>query len=206
VRVSGSDERFAALDERVTNLRTSFQHLERSTAEGFGRIDAKLGEMAASFAAGQKTPWATVIPSMAFVFSVLITIGWLVYTPVQSTQSRLETSLLKLADVVAGAIESGPEKYVPRREIDTSRARAAEDRANVEKDINDLRTEKLPRNEWLLRNAAVDNEFIDLRRTVEQIRQDFGGTYSLRDAIADLKQRLERVEMQREHELGTMPK
>jgi hypothetical protein len=202
VRVSGSDERFAALDERVTNLRTGVQHLERSTADGFARLDAKLGEMSASLTAGQKTPWSTIWTAVGVAFSVLLGIGYLVYTPIQLNQVRLEGGLTKLADAVTSAIASGPDLYVPRRESDALRARAAEDRANAEKDIDGLRTEKLPRNEWLLRNAAVDAEFIDLRRTVEQIRQDFGGTYSLRDAIADLKQRLERIEVLRERELG----
>lgn len=197
VRNGGSfEERFSALDERVTNLRTSFQHLEQSTASGFGRLDAKLGEMAAAFQAGQQTPWSTIWTAVGVAFSILLGVGYLVYTPVQANQTRIEDSLIKLSDMFAEAVKSGPDLYVPRREIETGRARATEDRANIEKDIDALRQEKLPRNEWTLRNAAVDAEFVDLRRAVDQMRQDFGSTYSLRDALADFKQRLERIEMQ----------
>lgn len=194
VRAENSTERFAALDERVTNLRTSFQNLEHSTTAGFGRIDAKLGEMSAAFSAGQRTPWSTIWTAVGVAFTVLLGIGWLVYTPVQNNQDRLEASLLKLSDNVATAVTSGPDMYIPRRESEALRTRAAEDRTNLVRDIDTLRSEKLPRNEWILRNVAVDAEFTDIRRTVEQIRQDFGGTYSLRDAIVDLKDRLERVE------------
>lgn len=191
---SNSDEKFAALDERVTNLRSSLQHLEQSTSSGFARIEAKLGEQGAAFSAAQKTPWGIVASFVGVAFSILVGIGWLVYTPVQTAQIKLETGLVRLTDVVTSAIKEGPDTYVPRREIDTSRIRAAEDRVNTLAAITDLRAISLPRNEWLLRNAAVDSEFIDLRRTVEQLRGDLGGTYNLRDAFSDIKDRLERAE------------
>lgn len=187
-------EKFAALDERVTNLRSSFQNLEHQTTAGFGRIDSKLGEMSAAFSAAQRTPWGTIATFAGVLFSVLVGIGWLVYQPVQVEQVKLEASLVKVNDTLTEAIKEGPETYVPRREIETARQRAAEDRINTLASITDLRTAALPRNEWMLRNATVDREFEDVRRTLEQLRSDFGGTYSLRDAIADLKSRIERFE------------
>lgn len=195
MHVSGSDERFAALDERVTNLRTGVQHLERSTADGFARIDAKLGEMAAAFQAGQKTPWSTIWTAVGVAFSVLIGVGYLVYTPLQINQTKLEAGLIKLSETVAETIKDGPDTYIPRRENDLARARAAEDRANTLAAITDLRTDSLPRREWLLRNDAVNSLVANLQREVDQLRTDFGSTYSLRDALADMKSRLERAEM-----------
>lgn len=199
VVVRSDTEKFAALDERVTNLRSSFQALEHSTAAGFGRLDAKLNEMAAAIATGQQTPWAKIWPGVSIGVVVIGMIVAMLYWPIRGDQDRLETSLGKVADALSDAIKEGPDTYVPRREIETSRQRAAEDRVNTLASITDLRVASLPRNEWLLRNATVDREFEDVRRTVEQIRADFGGTYSLRDALVDLKTRLERIESEKTH-------
>lgn len=197
--VRTADERFAALDERVTNLRSSFQSLEHSTAAGFGRLDAKLNEMSAAIATGQQTPWAKIWPGVSIGVIVIGMIVAMLYWPIRGDQSRLEGSVGKVADALANAIKEGPDTYVPRREIETARVRAAEDRVNTLASITDLREAALPRNEWMLRNATVDREFEDVRRTLEQLRSDFGGTYSLRDALVDLKARLERIEQGREH-------
>lgn len=189
-----SNERFAALDERVTNLRSSFQSLEHSTSTGFNRIDAKLSEMSASFAAGQQTPWAKIWPGITTGVVVIGMIVGMLYWPIRADQGRLESSLIKITEQLSAAVKEGPEVYVPRREIETARARATEDRINTLSAITDLRTLSLPRNEWQLRNTTVDGEFVDIRRSLDQLRQDFGGIYPLRDAFADVKDRLQRVE------------
>lgn len=141
VGVRTDNEKFAALDERVTNLRSSFQALEHSTTAGFGRLDAKLGEMSIAFQQGQQTPWSTIWTAVGVAFSILIGVGYLAYTPVQVNQTRLEASLTKLSEVVGAAIKEGPDTYIPRREADQARARAAEDRASAASAIADLRSD-----------------------------------------------------------------
>lgn len=193
--VRGSDERFAALDERVTNLRSSFQSLDHATQAGFSRIDAKLAEMSAAFSAGQRTPWAQIWPAAAVGVSVLVALGWLVYSPIKDSQTKLESSLTKLSDIMSDSIKDGPNVYVTRRENEPLRQRSAEDRTNTLQAITDLRQSSLPRAEWMLRNNTVDAALADKQREIDQLRQDFGGTYSLRDALVDFKNRLERIEL-----------
>jgi DNA repair exonuclease SbcCD ATPase subunit len=207
---------YEALDERVSNLRASVTHIEQSMGRGFDALTTKIAELSANsdkkiadlanaISDSRRAPWATLISGAIFIVTVLGLLIGMLYWPIRGDQSRAEATLVDLQKIVAQAIKDGPDVYVPRREIETSRARATEDRAIVNKDIDTLRTSMLPRNEWLLRNAAVDSEFADLRRTLEQVRQDFGGTYNLRDALKDLQGRIDDLEHRLTTKTGGQP-
>jgi hypothetical protein len=128
------------------------------------------------------------------VLAVLSTVGRLVYTPIKDDQVRLETAIAEVAEGLATAIKEGPQNYISRRESEALRQLSAEDRANTHAAIIALQAASVSRNEWSLRNETIDKELVDVRRELDQLSQDFDGTYSLRDAIADLKEGLQRIE------------
>lgn len=63
-----------------------------------------------------------------------------------------------------------------------------------ERDILAINSSIVPRGEheghWANTDAAIAN----LQKQIDQQRQDFGSTYSLRDALADMQRRLDKLE------------
>lgn len=67
--------------------------------------------------------------------------------------------------------------------------------------ISEIRQDVVPRREHQKDWDAQVKTDLEQDSKIERLRQEFGGTYSLRDALTDMKARLERIEMRREEEL-----
>lgn len=128
--------RYAALDERVTNLRTSFVNLEGEMRSGFVSINSHLTSLSNELRTSTKTQWPVIWAAAGVVFSVLIGIGGALYLPVLNGLSEIKSDV---KDVRANT--------VTRDELDARAARAAEDRTRVEKAIADIRADLTPKSE-----------------------------------------------------------
>lgn len=180
------EARQAALEERVGNLATRFTNLETSIANLASEIRGK----------GQ--PQWGVIGTFAGVFLALVVAGGgLISSSLGTLKAdttlgfdRANQDRTTIVKSISDLIQVLPDKYLTRTEVDKLSDRAAEER----KRVNDTLALSLPRAEWLLRNTAVDAAIGDVSRRIDEVRNDFGSTYTLRDALADLKTRMVRLE------------
>lgn len=178
--------RYAALDERVTNLGTRLTSFEQNTARSFTQLEASIVGLSAEFRTNQRPQWA----ALGVMLTAVIAIGALAYWPVRENQNEFRESI----KTITASINVIPKEYLSRQEADQRAARGLEDRQRTESAITDLRGNAVPRGEWTERQAAINATTADLGRRLDELRQDFGATYGIRDALNDLRSRLERIE------------
>lgn len=153
------DERFAALDERVTNLRSSFSTLEASTQRGFQQMDSALDNLGRDIRSNQKTPWANILTGLGVLLTFLGLVGYLVYSPIQGKQGELTSSIEKLGDLFATI----PDKFITRAEQQVLRDRANQDRDT----LTDTLAGKVGRDEWSLSNEALRRDLDRIEKRLE---------------------------------------
>lgn len=152
--------RYAALDERVTNLRTSFVNLEGEMRSGFAGLNSHLTSLSNELRTSQKTQWPVIWAAAGVVFSVLVGIGGALYLPVLNNLSEQKGEIKEL--------RSG---FVPRDEIDWRATRAAEDRARLETNLTDIRSQMTPRSERDSIMRGIEQRFSDIQRQLDQLRE-----------------------------------
>jgi hypothetical protein len=181
--------RYAALDERVTNLRTSFVNLEGEMRSGFTSINSNIASLSNELRGNSRTQWPVIWSAIGVSFAVLAAVGALAYRPVLSNQDRLEAALVRQMDTMT---ELG-KATVSRQEMDWRSSRGIEDRNRTDAAIGDLRDNTITRLEYVERNRAADSERMDLQRQIDLLRSDFGAVYGTRDVIVDLKKEIDNL-------------
>ena len=152
--------RYAALDERVTNLRTSFVHLEGEMRSGFAGLNSHLTSLSNELRSSEKTPWPVIWAAAGVAFSVLMGIGGALYLPVLGNLSEIKADMKDL--------RSGT---VPREELEARAARGAEDRARMERAIADIRADLTPKSEREVILKAIDQRFADVQRQLDRLEK-----------------------------------
>lgn len=66
-------------------------------------------------------------------------------------------------------------------------------------DIRQLNDNIVTRGEHTQHWAKTDADIASLQKQIDQVRSDFGNTYSLHDALGDLQKRLDRLEGTKPH-------
>jgi hypothetical protein len=208
----GFEERFATLDERVNNLRSSFNNLEASTRQGFSQSEATLSAFSArteasiqslsnQIGSAQKPQW-TVIAMFATLFVTIMGVLFgMVSNPLTNSVNELKANDKEQASLIAAGAHSItdligvlPKEFIGRADFDQRVARAADDRKALGDVLEGLRADKLSRAEWSLRNEAVNSLVGDLNRRVDEIRQELVSIAGPRDALEELGRRIDRLE------------
>ena len=153
--------RYAALDERVTNLRTSFVHLESEMRSGFAGLNSHLTSLSNELRSSEKTPWPVIWAAAGVAFSVLMGIGGALYLPVLGNLSEIKADM---KDLRGGT--------VPREELEARAARGTEDRARMERAIADIRADLTPRAEKDVILKAIDQRFADIDKRLDRMDQE----------------------------------
>lgn len=191
------DAKVAALDERVLNLGRQFASLEHQTREGFSAINIQLTSISREMSAGQKTPWG-VLASVASVALVgLGMIGGLVYVPMQNSIQDNKVSTAELRKDVSTSLADLVKSTVSQAELKWRSDRALEDRQNTKDALGALSDQQVPRKEYDERWRGADQRFVDVQRQLDALATAFGASYSLRDALLDMKAKIDRLEAEK---------
>lgn len=180
------ETQYAALGERVEGQGRRLTNLENTVTSGFRQVEVSIAGLGNEFRSNTKTPWAVIWSAVGVSFGVLAAVGALAYRPVLSNQDRLESALVRLADT-----------SVSQKELEWRTARGMEDRARMEKAVADLRSDLVPRAEHERLWDDFTRQLSDKQRQIDEAKATLGGTYSLRDYIARLTERLDRLEERR---------
>lgn len=174
---------YARLSERVEGQGRDIVDLRSNMNTGFRNIEGSIKGLSDQLSGNSRTQWPVIWSAIGVSFGVLAAVGALAYRPVLSSQERLETALVRLAD-----------SSVSQKELEWRTARGMEDRARGEKAIAELRADQVPRAEHQRVWSGYDLRMADLQRQIDETKVTLGSTYSLRDYIGRITERLDRIE------------
>lgn len=185
-----TDPTTAQLGERVTNLGRRQTDLEAEMRSGFKQMESSITNLAnetrtalsalsQNLAERNKPQWQAL--GVALTFAAML--GGLAYMPIREATNDLKASVALLA-----------EKTITRQELEWRSARAAEDRERMNEAIRTIRDDLVPRREHERVWANYDQRFADQQRQIDEAKASLGNTYSLRDYILRLNDRLDKIE------------
>lgn len=177
---------WAKLSERVENQGKDIVDLRSNMNSGFQSINANLATLSNELRAGGKTQWPVIWSAIGVSFAIIVAIGGLAYAPVTSGMARVESSIGSLS-----------ERMITRQEMDWRQARSQEDRLRAEASITDLRSHQVPRGELDRVFESYDSQLRDKQRQLDDIKAQQAGIYGARDAMLDMRERLDRLERSR---------
>lgn len=177
---------WAKLSERVENQGKDIVDLRSNMNTGFQTINANLSALSHEIRAGSRTQWPVIWSAIGVSFAIIVAIGGLAYAPINANMSRVEQSLAAI-----GA------STVPREEMDWRQARALEDRTRMEANFNGLRADQVPRAEHERVWQNYDQRFADHQRQIDEMKAAQTSIYSQRDAMLDMRDRIDRLEARR---------
>lgn len=217
---SYSDAATAQLGERVTNLNRRQSDLETEMRAGFKQVESGMASIAnemrssiaslsSSLAERSRTQWPVIWTAAGVSFTILAALSAFVYGTLSKDQSRLDaailknaevtqTSISKLTDATQQSLVAVTERMVTRQEMEYRQARGAEDRTRMEAAVKEVRDAQVPRAELDRVFLNYDQRFVDQQRQIDDQKQQSGAVYGTRDVIMDLRQRVDRVERDRQ--------
>lgn len=172
----------AQLGERVTNLGRRQTDLEAEMRTGFRQIEQSLTNLSANLAERNKPQWQAL--GVALTFAAIL--GGLAYMPIREATTDVKTDI--------SALEAST---VSRQEMDWRSQRGAEDRTRAESAIAELRSEQVPRKEHDRVWTSYDLQLADKQRQIDELKTAQGSVYGARDALLDMRDRLDRLERDR---------
>lgn len=193
-------------DVAVTQLDGRVGSIEAS----LGQIVGEIRGLAAKLEDRGKIQW----PAFSLLLGVMTVVGGLVYYPVQGNLARVETKLGevdkgaatdrdldKLVSVVTRMSETAVSKADLENRLQTAGARRDDWQRNSELrnealhvSIEDLRKSVVPRGEHEEHWRAVDRQFADVQRQLDDNKRFETDLYSARDIIRDMNERLRAFE------------
>lgn len=187
---------YARLSERVENQGKDIVDLRSNMNTGFQSVHASLNTLSNEFRNNSKTQWPVIWSAAGVCTAALVAAGTFVYGTIGGRQDRVEASMVTVV-----------ERMVTQKEMDWRTARGQEDRKRTDDAIIDLRGSSVSRNEWSERNHARDNEIAEIRRRIDEIRQDVGSQYTTRDVLLSTQAEVKdlRNQLRALYQSGTRP-
>lgn len=181
----------------ASEVRKTADNLRHDFGLAFDRLNSKIDAQSATMSERGRTNWLPIFSGAAVIITVLSLFGNQALKPVTEGQSKLEAGLSKLTDSMLLMKDYNATTFVTRTDLDARAERGREDRDRVTREIAEVRADVkgiVSRAEHQERWRAIDNQFADLQRQVDEVKRQQGDVYTARDAILDLKQRLDRID------------
>jgi hypothetical protein len=170
---------YGRLDQRVQTIESALSNVVSQMDRDRLHIDSQFNALQASISERSKIPW----PALGVMLSAIVVIGTLTWYPIRETQGEIKDVL-----------RTQQEKMVPRVEHEREWARNEKNMNSMLDLIQRNQQAIVPRGEheekW--RSYAVAHTALEQR--VEDVRRTVGDTYSLKDAIRSMTDRLDRIE------------
>lgn len=199
---------YARLSERVENQGKDIVDLRSNMNTGFQTVNAAIGTLSNELRSNSKTQWPVIWAAAGVCFTVLATGGAFFYNSLSKGQDRLDSAVIKnaeltqvaisrLADTTQQSISALTERTITRQEMDWRQARGAEDRTRMESSIKEVRDAQVPRAELERVWTSQANTDADQQRQLDELKQAQTSVYGARDVILDLRQRVDRMEREK---------
>lgn len=174
---------YARLSERVENQGKDILDMRSNMNSGFQAVNASISALASELRGNSRTPWAIIWTAIGVSFAIMAALGSQQLSPIKEDINDLNTSMRTIVD-----------KMVTQQEMQWRTQRGQEDRQRTDGAIAILKDEQVPRKELERVWAATDRQIADLRDETNRLRSQYTDTYNLRDANAELRERVDRLE------------
>lgn len=182
-----------AMQQRIFSVESN----QRSLSDGLSNLTSRVETLFASLAAKieeRSRPQYPLLISLGLLgLAVVSSVGWLAYAPIRENQTDLKVALIEMSKSVG----SLGEKFVSIRELDGRSARTSSELARINADIKAIDAVTVPRVEQAERMRSVDAQFVAQQRQIDDIKKQFGDTFSLRDALLQMQRRIDQLEAAR---------
>lgn len=129
--------------------------------------------------------------------TILGGLGYLALQPIKDIQAQSREDARTEAANTKESLSAIVTSMVTQQELKWRTDRGLEDRKRTDDTLADLRAAQVPRAELERVFSGYDQRFQSLERQNEQQNKDAASTYSARDVILELRERLDRVEKER---------
>ncbi len=186
-----------ALEQRVYGLE-----------QAIGGIAQQIGALSQKIDAGSKTNWPVLTGFATVLLAVVGLVGGLAYWPIREGQSDLKVATLEISKAMSAGFtevnktmasfaKDTAERYVTVRELDARSTRTQTDISRILQDINALENVTVPRVEQQERARSIDAQIGAVQRQIDDLKKQFGDTFSLRDALQQMQREIDRLRQER---------
>ncbi|KQS74517.1 hypothetical protein [Rhizobium sp. Leaf383] len=191
------ETKYVQLGERVDNQARQLADVDLRMRQGFTDIASQLRGLADDVRGGSKTQWPLIIGFMSVTITVLGGLGFLALQPIKDNILQIREDARTEASNMKDSLSSVVQAMVTQKEMEWRTGRGIEDRSRMEAAIKDIRDGLVPRaeHERVWRNN--DQQLAQIQKQIDELKAGQASTYSARDVILDLRERLDRVEQSR---------
>jgi hypothetical protein len=191
------EAKYAQLGERVENQGARIGQLETVVSRGFADVGAQIRGLSDEYRGGQKTQWQVIWPALGVCFAVFFGVGGALYYPVRESMAETKNDIRSMAEksLSVAAFQDFRSTYENNRVV--SRNEYIDKFNNMNARMDTILKDQVPRAELERAWSAQDQQRDNLQRQIDQLNSVYNGTYSPRDVILDLRERLDRIEQKR---------
>lgn len=185
---------YARLSERVENQGKDIIDLRSNMNTGFQTINANLSALSNELRSSSKTQWPVIWAAAGVCFTILATGGAFFYNSLSKGQDRLDVTISEVSKdaVSVSAFQDFRATYENNRVV--SRTDYLDKFNNLNLQIDTIRKDQVPRSEHERVWASQDQQLAQMQKQIDELKAGQASTYSARDVILDLRERVDRVE------------
>lgn len=191
----------SALNQRVVNLDSNQRSLAESISSLAAKVEALFTSLNTKIEERARPQYNLLISAGVFGLGVIIAVGSQALSPIRENQTDLKAAVVEMAKSIAATTERANERFatigdrfVSIRELDNRAARTTSEMARINLDLNALQSVIVPRVEQAERTRSVDAQFVNQQRQIDDVKKQFGDTFSLRDALLQMQRRIDALE------------
>lgn len=185
---------YARLSERVENQGKDIVDLRSNMNTGFQTINSNLSALSNELRSSSKTQWPVIWAAAGVCFTILATGGAFFYNSLSKGQERLDVAISEVSKdaVSVSAFQDFRATYENNRVV--SRTDYLDKFNNLNLQIDTIRKDQVPRAEHERVWASQDQQLAQMQKQIDELKAGQASTYSARDVILDLRERVDRVE------------
>lgn len=185
---------YARLSERVENQGRDIVDLRSNMNTGFSNIQSSIKHLSDAMASSGKTQWPLIWSAIGVSFAVLSVIGGFVMSGVNKEQDRQERALVEMRMTALPVNSFADFKATYENNRVVSRTEYLDKFSTMNGRMDKISDQLVPRQELDRVFEGYSQRFSDMQRQVDDGRNALGSTYSLRDYIGRLTERLDMLE------------
>ena len=179
-RVYGIEQSFASLVQQMERDRSE---LAAQMAQDRAHFDTRFSSLQEMVADRSRTPWGVLIAGLSLIVTMMVALGTLAYLPIKTQMEDTKGEVARLTAIM-----------VPRVELERDWGRNEKTLGGLAELIQRNQALIVPRGEHEEKWRSQLARDTDFQRQIDELRRSFGDTYSLKDALRAMQERLDRIE------------
>lgn len=188
---------YARLSERVENQGKDLVDIRSNMNTGFQTVNSAIGTLSNELRSNSKTQWPVIWAAAGVCFTVLATGGAFFYNSLSKGQDRLDAAISSVSrDAVSvSAFQDFRSTYENNRVV--SRNEYIDKFSQINAALGKVNDQLVPRAEMERAWQSEDQQRAQMQKQLDELKANSAATYGARDALLDLRARLDRMEREK---------